>query len=134
MLPLLLACPLAGAQPWFTITGDPASPALDTVEVDPVPVEVRENLRTMRVRVNRATQRTSWDGTPYRSYVSEVLFDCGRNTARYLSITFHARPLWQGQPLRTTNYASGTPRWMEFRQIEPNPTQRILNAACGSAR
>ncbi|WP_298924901.1 surface-adhesin E family protein [uncultured Ramlibacter sp.] len=128
---LALAVPWAQAQGiWLTVAGDPADKAVDTVQVDPIPLEVQDNARTMRVRVSRANPRTSWDGVPYRSYVADVLFDCGANTARYLSISYYALPHWPGQPSRTISYSGGEPRWMEFRQIEPNPTQRILNAAC----
>ena len=132
---MLLAWPVAQAQTvWFTVVGEPANPAVNTVQVDPTPVDSTDTTRTMRVRVNRSEVRTSWDGVPYRSYESDVLFDCRANTARYLAIRYHLEPVWQGQPHRAVAYTTGTPRWMEFRQIEPNPTQRIVGAACGRVR
>lgn len=118
---------------WFTISGDPDAAQANTIQVDPVSVERGEGLRTMKVRVNRSTLRTSWDGVPYRSYESEVLFDCRARTARYASITFFTHPLWDGAPVKTVDYLRGTPRMMEFRGVEPNPTQRIVNAACATA-
>ncbi len=129
---VLLWMVLAGAarseSTWLTVAGDPDDLATNVIQVDPVDRD--GDTRTMRVRVSRATPRVSWDGVPYRSYESNVLFDCSRQTARYLSITFFARPGWQGEPLRTVDYATGTPRWMEFRDVEPNPNRRIVNAAC----
>jgi hypothetical protein len=124
----------AFAQPtWFTISGDPEAASANTIQVDPVSVDRGEGLRMMKVRVNRATLRTSWDGVPYRSYESEVLFDCRARTARYASITFFSKPLWDGGPAKTVDYMRGTPRMMEFRGVEPNPTQRIVTAACATA-
>lgn len=119
---------------WLTVVGDPSDAALDTVQVDPVPVEAGEVVKTLRVRVSRATQRTSWDGIGYRSYESTVLFDCERKTALYQSITYFSRPVWAGTPVRTVGYTQGTPRPMAFRDVRPNPNQRLINAACGSAR
>lgn len=118
---------------WLTVAGDPENEAVNTVQVDPVSIERSPELRTMKVRVSRSVQRTSWDGIPYRSYVSTVLFDCRRFTARYLSITYHALPGWRGEPVKTVEYED-PPRWMEFRDIQPNPNQRIITAACGTPR
>ena len=94
MLARLIVCLLLtsamGAQGqavnWHLVQGDPGNAAVDTVLVDPVPAERDGAMRTLYVRVSRATPRTSWDGVPHRSYDSTVLFDCGRNTARYLVI------------------------------------------------
>ncbi|MET0311720.1 MAG: surface-adhesin E family protein [Burkholderiaceae bacterium] len=130
LLSLGWAC--ASAQPvWLTVAGDPDNENVNTVQVDPVSIEKSPGMRTMTVRVSRATQRTSWDGIPYRSYVSSVLFDCRKFTARYLSLTYHVQPRWQGEPVRTVEYED-PPRWMEFRDIQPNPNQRIIAAACGA--
>lgn len=115
---------------WFTISGDPEAAHGNTIQVDPASIEGGEGLRTMKLRVSRATLRTSWDGVAYRSYESEVQFDCRARTARYARIGFFVKPLWEGEVSKTVDYTQGTPRWMEFRGIEPNPTQRIVNAAC----
>ncbi|HSV51288.1 MAG TPA: surface-adhesin E family protein [Burkholderiaceae bacterium] len=130
----LLACSTAASAqtPWLTISGAPENPAVNTVQVDPVPVDRAEGLRTMRVRVSRSAQRTSWDGVSYRSYESSVLFDCRENTARYLFISFYTQPGWKGEPHQGVDYSKGPPRWMEFREVEPNPTARILHAACAA--
>src|SRR6188474_2040038 len=115
---------------WFTVLGDPKDPALNTIEVDPVPVSVQGELRTMKIRVSRSQPRTSWDGVPYRSYTSTVQFDCANKNARYLSLDFYQQPLWQGEPHKTSTYAEGVVRRMEFLDVTPNPTQRLVRAAC----
>lgn len=122
----------AHAQDWLTVQGDPELPDQDTVQVDPVARELEP--RVMGVRVNRSAPRISWDGVPYRSYTAQVAFDCTSRTARYRSIAFFLDPLWQGNPMRTVDYTSGPPRMMEFREIQPNPTQRIISAACPAKR
>jgi hypothetical protein len=129
----LFALSCAHAQEaWLTILGDPTNAQVDTIQVDPVPVAVTGDFRTLRVRVNRGSQRTNWDGIPYRSYESSVLFDCASNTARYLQISFYLQPLWLGEVHKTVAYPSSMPRWMLFREVEPNPYQRIIHAACGA--
>jgi len=135
LLLLMLALPAAYAQtPWLTIAGDPTNPGVDTIEVNPVPVSVAGDHKTMRLRVNRSTRHTNWDGIPYRSYESTVLFDCASNTARYLEIRFYLQPMWQGAAHRAVTYRGSIPRWLLFREVEPNPYQRIIYAACGSLR
>jgi hypothetical protein len=41
-------------------------------------------------------------------------------------------PLWQGQPHKVTDYANDR-RPMRFLDVEPNPTNRIIRAACRAA-
>ncbi len=125
------------AQPaqttWLNVLGDPKDVAVNTIEVDPIPVAVNGDLRTMKIRVSRSVQRTSWDGVPYRSYTSTVLFDCASKTARYLSLDFYMEPAWQGTSHKTSTYPPDVKRPMEFRDVTPNPTQRLVRAACRTA-
>jgi len=139
ILPLLLAAsaPFATGQTatrsnWFTVMGDPVNPALNTIEVDPIPLETTEAGRTMRIRVSRSSQRTSWDGIAYRSYRATVLVNCTDGKAWYLSLDFHRDPLWQGTAYRTSVFTRDQQqqRPMLFLDVEPNPTQRIIRAAC----
>lgn len=124
-----IAC-RAGAQTnWFTVTGNPADAGVDTVEVDPVAIRSERELKTMNMRVSRSAERRNWDGLPYRSYESRVVFDCRARKASYVEATFFAMPLWRGTPKPTIDY-SANPRPMLFRDIEPNPTQRLIRAAC----
>lgn len=132
---LLVLAGAAGAQPvWFTVLGDPANPAVDTIEVDPSPLSVSVEAQTMRVRVSRSKLRKSWDGVPYRSYVSDVVFDCANKKARYSALVFYMEPLWQGKSHNTSTYTRDNPRWMEFRDVSPNPNRQIIRAACESGR
>ena len=61
-----------------------------------------------------------------------MLFDCTSNTARYLSIDFYREADWKGESYHTSVYDE-LPRLMEFRDVEPNPAQRIVRAACQSS-
>jgi hypothetical protein len=132
-LACLMACPFGFAQTyWLTVLGDPLDIAVDTVEVDPRPVAVNAHLRTMRVRVNRAAPRASREGVPYRSFDSQVVFDCANMTARYAAITYYMLPTWQGPSHKTSLFPESQPRWVEFRSLQPNPTARIIRAACQS--
>ena len=121
---------LAHAQStWFTVIGDDRDGGSDTIQVDPESM-TSGDIRTLRVRVNRATARTSWDNIRYRSYVSLVTFDCVQRSARYVSITYYTLPLWKGESYRTSDYTTGTPRPMRFLDVNPNPSARIIRAAC----
>lgn len=131
---LLLALSASGQTLWFTVQGDPANPAVDTIEVDPSPLSVTVEAQTMRVRVSRAQVRKNWEGVPYRSYESEVVFDCANKKARYSRMMFYMQPLWQGPSHNTSTYTEGNPRWMEFRDVRPNPNRQIIRAACESGR
>ena len=132
LLWLLAICAAQAQTSRLTILGDPANASIDTIQVDPIPVAVSGDLRTLRIRVNRPIERTSRDDIRYRSYESVVLFDCASRTARYLEIRFYLQPLWLGEVNTSVTYPDSTPRWMLFREVEPNPYQRIINAACGA--
>ena len=75
---------------------------------------------------------TSWDGVAYRSYTAAVAVDCAAKTGRYLSLDFFMLPLWKGGAYKTSRYSSTEVRAMLFRDITPNPTERIIKAACRS--
>lgn len=124
------AAPAPAARNWFTVMGDPAVPEVNTIEVDPAPLEVNDAGRTMRIRVSRSTERTSWDGIAYRSYTATVLVNCTEGRAQYLSLNFHRDPLWRGTAYRTSVFTRDQQRPMLFLDVEPNPTQRIIRAAC----
>ena len=115
---------------WFNIMGDPDDAAVNTVEVDPTPVSVNGSIRTLQVRVSRSTDQLGWEGVPYRSYVSEVVFDCANNSTRYAWIDFYTLPAWRGEPHKRSVSTQGDTRPMEFIDVEPNPYRRILRAAC----
>ncbi|MEB0057155.1 surface-adhesin E family protein [Variovorax sp. LG9.2] len=118
---------------WFTVAGNPGDPASNTVQVDPVAIGVEGDNRAaskrMNVRVNRSAERVNWDNIPYRSYESQVVFDCQARRAAYVQARYYAQPLWQGEPHTVADYG-GNPRPMLFRDMEPNPVNRIVRAAC----
>ncbi len=129
MLLSLAGCNAQAETQWFTVTGNPADASVDTVQVDPVATKTDGKLRTMNVRVSRKAQRFNWEQVPYRSYESSVVFDCRARKASYIYATFYPAPLWQGPPSKTSDYASSPPP-MLFRDVDPNPTNRIIRAAC----
>lgn len=118
---------------WFNVLGDPADETVNTIEVDPTPVSISGDARVMRVRVSRSADRVNWEGIAYRSYVSEVFFDCSNNTARYLRLDYYSQPAWKGEPHKRSVYTEAEPRPMQFRDVESNPSQRIIRAACQTA-
>ena len=133
---LWLACALLGgmstaqASTWLTMRGEPDDDANDIVEVNPESIEGKTELRTMQVRVSRAHQRTSRDGVVFRSFLSVVEFDCAKNTARFVSAEFYHLPMWRGPVHHTMVYSREQTRPMVFREMTPNPTERIIRAAC----
>lgn len=131
--PLFFAAACASAQTsWLTVVGDESNAGAETVQVNPVPIAMdAADISTKLVRVNRSEQRTSWDGIPYRSYTAKVRFDCKILTAQYLSIEFHAQPLWVGDKTGPVDYTSGPKRMMRFMDMQPNPSATIVRAACG---
>lgn len=121
---------------WFTVAGDPLDKTAETVQVDPnrvaVPSASETGVVEMKVRVNRAKPRYDWDGIPYRSYESRVIFDCRSKSANYVYVRYFAEPLWGGKSHHEAEYTD-SPRPMRFRDMSPNPTARIVRAACQPA-
>ncbi len=130
LLALLTAGAVQSQALWFTIEGDVKLPAADIVEVDTLSLSRDGENRSMMVRASRADLRSSWDGVPYRSYTAQVMFDCAEKTARYKWLAFYMRPLWEGEVHKTSVYSADDVRPMRFVDLQPNPTQRIINAAC----
>lgn len=138
LMGLMIGCGAAAAQPaWFTVAGDPLDRAADTVQVDLSGVK-QGAARTgdsleLAVRVNRAAPRYNDDGIPYRSYTSRVVFDCRTKSAAYLQARYHAEPLWQGAAHHEADYADA-PRPMRLPEMSPDPTARLVRAACRPER
>ncbi len=125
----LLGASVAAQTAWFTVAGNPADPSVDSVQVDPVAIMVAGERRTMNLRVSRSQDRANWEGVPYRSYEARVAFDCRAKKAEYRFARFYMAPLWQGEAHKMTDY-SNNPRPMRFLDMVPNPTERIIRAAC----
>lgn len=126
----LLALPFSASADWFTVIGDPTQVDTETVQVNPIALSRTPSVRIMDVRVNRATARTSWEGVPYRSYEAQVRFLCDEGRADYRRIVFYAAPLWQGPSHHRNDYDEASAPPMLFKDMTPNPTQRIVRAAC----
>ncbi|MBP7564539.1 MAG: hypothetical protein KA795_00890 [Burkholderiaceae bacterium] len=119
----------AAQTTWLTIMGDPSDAASDVVQIEPESVVVFSNLRTIRIRVSRAHPRKGYDERPYRGFIGAVHIDCANATARYRQLQLFSGPLWTGAS-RVVNYTDAAMPPMAFRDIEPNPTARIVQAAC----
>lgn len=140
---LLLLCLLSGFSQlgtaktgevsWLTVIGSADDPDVDTILIDPTPLETKGRLRWMTLRMNRAKQRTSTDGYVFRSFATVVEFDCEKLTARFTKTQFYDGPLWTA-PGRAMEYPPWMVRPMVFREIEPNPRERVIKAACTSTR
>ena len=126
---LLAGLGSAWADIWFSITGDPGDATVDTVQVAPDSVVVFSNLRVMKIRTSRAAPRQGFDGAPYRSYLSAVQIDCDNNEARFRKLELFNGPLWTG-PSREVEYADADMPKMGFLDMQPNPAERIVQAAC----
>ncbi|MDA7418688.1 hypothetical protein PGB34_20135 [Xenophilus arseniciresistens] len=130
---LLCAWMLAGSPAWaqgewLTLSGDPARPEVDTVQVNPIAVERSAQARTLDIRVNRSRTRRNWEGVPYRSYTAQVRIRCEERRGEYLNLRMYLQPLWVG-PVQEAGYDEPRPP-MLFKDVEPNPTERIIRAAC----
>lgn len=125
----VLSVAQATTTPWLTVAGDPADPLADTIQVNPLFVLKDGPRRTMEVRVSRSEERTSTDGIRFRSFHGLVAFDCEARVARFVSSQFYSAPLWRG-PGTQMDYPLTVWRPVEFRGFQPNPRDRVVQAAC----
>lgn len=129
-----LAAPLCGAQQvWFSVVGDPADPAADTIQVDPASVRINGNVRTIDLRMSFGEARTTPDGIRFRSVWSMAEVDCSSASARYLKSRFYLEPAWRGEPYQVREYKPDEVREVAFRRVVPNPRERIIRATCSVA-
>lgn len=119
---------LAGESNWLTISGS-GTTAGETVEIAPELVSLSSDLRLITVRVNRLDERMGYDGEPYRSYQAEVRVDCVSRKAAFSRITFYQAHQWTG-PSREASFAGDGMPPLRFADMQPNPKQRIIEAAC----
>jgi hypothetical protein len=129
---VLLGLGAHAAETWLTITGDPGSSANHYIQVNPAAIDVKDDLRVIPVRVNRATLWRTNEGIQFRSVETEVQIDCTQQTARYLRASFYAQPDFRGQPFKVSVYAADDIRPMVFKDIADNPNARIIKAACAA--
>ncbi len=129
---VLLGLSAHAAETWLTITGDPGNSANHYIQVNPAAIDVKDDLRVIPVRINRATLWRTNEGIQFRSVTTEVQIDCTEQTARYLKASFYAQPDFRGQPFKVSVYGEDDIRPMTFRDITDNPNARIIKAACGA--
>lgn len=118
---------------WLTVVGDVADASSDTVQIEPESVVVFSSLRTIRIRVSRGHERTGYDDRPYRSYIASVQIDCSNLSASFRQIQLFQGPHWS-RDSRVLNYREADMPPMVFRDIQPNPSARIVQAACSIDR
>ena len=132
-LALLTSAGARAADTWLTITGDPANSASHYIQVNVAAIQIKDELRVIPVRINRATLwTTAGDGIQFRSVVTEVQIDCTQQTARYVTAAFYTQPDFRGQPFKVTTYAGDDIRPMIFKDINDDPNARIIKAACSA--
>jgi hypothetical protein len=130
---LLMSAGVRAADTWLTITGDPANSANHYIQVNAAAIDIKDELRIIPVRINRATLwTTAGDGIQFRSVVTEVQIDCAQQTARYVTAAFYTQPDFRGQPFKVTTYAGDDIRPMIFKDIDDDPNARIIKAACNA--
>lgn len=123
---------LAAESMWLTVVGDSGDAAVDTVEVDATSAVAFESMRLVKLRVNRAKPRTGFDGQPYRSYYSTAVVDCTELKAWHRTLSLFEQPMWRGK-LRIAEYTESDGREVAFADMEANPRDRLIKAACSIA-
>ena len=126
-------CTAADRLTWLTVVGDAQDASADTVQIEPESVVVFSSLRTIRIRVSRGRERSGYDNRPYRSYIASVQIDCPHESASFRQIQLFLGPLWT-RDSRVLNYREADMPPMVFRDIQPNPSSRIVQAACSIER
>lgn len=127
-----MGCAWANEPAWLSITGDAQNAAMDTVDVDASSAVAFETMRLIKLRVNRAKPRPGFDGLPYQSYYSTAIVDCPALNAWHRTISLFEQPLWRGQ-MRIKEYTESDGHGVTFSDMEPNPRDRLIKAACAMA-
>ncbi|WCM91750.1 surface-adhesin E family protein [Paracidovorax anthurii] len=113
---------------WLTIHGFPEVPDGDLVQINPTVVPWRGRV-TVDVRVSRASTRTSYGKTPYRSFKGVAVFDCEARAGWYLSLQYFQEPFWQG-PVTARDEFKDNEAPVAFNGVPGHPAGKILRAAC----
>jgi hypothetical protein len=128
---MLVTVDARAADTWLTITGDPANSTSHYVQVNVAAIQIKDDLRLLPVRINRATQwAPAGEALQFRSVVTEVQIDCTQQIARYVKAAFYAQPDFRGEPFRIATYAGDDIRPMIFKDSDDDPNARIVKAAC----
>lgn len=124
---VLFSTAQARAADWFTVLGNSADPAVDSVELDLSDVAKRGEITKMEMRVNLAQRRGSANGDSYQSYQSTIAIDCAAEAITHVDqMRFEQRDLSGHGTFE--RFVESRP--MAFRGLDPSPKARILKAAC----
>ncbi len=114
---------------WLTLTGDPTRADRDSVQVRVDSVSLNGSTGSLQLRVNRSQAREAFDGQTYRSYIGWIKVDCPQQEGLFQQLQYYTEALWTGDT-RVVNYVEpNTPRLL-FKDMQPNPTERLIRAAC----
>jgi hypothetical protein len=126
---------LSGAGPlhadplWLTLSGDASRSDLDSVQVMADSVTLSGTTGALQLRVNRAIARDAYDNIPYRSYIGWIKVDCTLREGRFQQLQYYSEALWTGE-VRVVNFTEPNLPQLLFKDMQPNPTTRLIRAAC----
>ena len=129
---LVFAATLFAQNNWLTLVGDPHNSHTEVLEVNPLSRLQSANESTLNIRVNHGKLLTSSEGIPFRSYTATIRVDCVEKTARFVTVSYHMMPMWDGKSHRDLVFPATEVRPLVFRFFEANPILRIVKSACNS--
>ncbi|WP_422830788.1 surface-adhesin E family protein [Variovorax sp. HJSM1_2] len=124
-----MAGPLHADPLWLTLTGDATRADADSVQVLADSVNLNGTTGTLQLRVSRAGERSAYDDLPYRSYIGWIRVDCSQREGHFLQLQYYAEALWTGA-VRLVNFTESNMPRLLFKDMDPNPTTRLIRAAC----
>jgi hypothetical protein len=131
---MLLGAGSLQAEPlWLTLTGDPTRADRDSVQVRADSVALNGDTGSLQLRVNRAESRPAFDELPYRSYLGWIKVDCAHQEGLFQQLQYYTEALWTGET-RVANYTEPNMPKLMFKDMQPNPTTRLVRAACSVER
>lgn len=133
-LVMLLGAGSLQAEPlWLTLMGDPSRADRDSVQVRADSVALSGSTGSLQLRVNRAEPREAFDDQPYRSYLGWIKVDCTQQEGMFQQLQYYTEALWTGET-RVANYTEPNMPKLMFKDMQPNPTARLVRAACSVER
>lgn len=127
---MLLGAGSLRAEPlWLTLTGDPSRTDQDSVQVRADSVALSGTTGSLQLRVSRADTREAFDSQPYRSYIGWIKVDCTQQEGLFQQLQYYTAALWTGET-RVVNFAEPNMPKLMFKDMQPNPTARLVRAAC----
>jgi len=129
-LAMLLSSGALHADPlWLTLAGDASRADRDSVQVMADSVSLNGTTGALQLRVSRAAERDAYDSLPYRSYIGWIKVDCTQRVGRFQQLQYYSDALWTGEA-RVVNFTEPNLPLLMFKDMQPNPTTRLIRAAC----